>query len=77
MKGYMKYIILIPLYVYKYAISPFLQSTFGHGCRFSPTCSEYAIEAVQKCGILKGIKMAFVRLGKCHPWSNTMFDPIP
>jgi putative membrane protein insertion efficiency factor len=60
---------------YKVAISPFLP--FNH-CRYYPTCSDYAIEAVTKFGIAKGGWLALKRIGRCHPLSkHEIFDPVP
>lgn len=46
-------------------------------CRFAPSCSQYAIEALQKYGALKGGWMAAKRLMRCHPWGGCGFDPVP
>ena len=73
-----KKIILALLSFYKFLISPLLQVVFGKGCRFSPTCSEYAREAVGKYGTLIGLKMPLKRLMRCYPLdSNFHFDPVP
>jgi len=58
---------------YQLAISPFL----GQNCRFYPTCSNYAIEAVRAHGALKGSALAAKRLCKCHPWHPGGLDPVP
>ena len=58
---------------YKRFISPMLPPA----CRFQPTCSEYAMEAVQHYGIFKGSFLAMRRLARCHPWSRGGFDPVP
>jgi putative membrane protein insertion efficiency factor len=58
---------------YQLAISPFL----GANCRFYPTCSHYAIEAVEQHGALKGCMLAARRLAKCHPWHPGGVDPVP
>jgi len=55
------------------AISPWL----GANCRFDPTCSTYAIEALQVHGILKGTWLAVKRIGRCHPWGGSGYDPVP
>ena len=57
---------------YQLSLSPF----FGQQCRFSPTCSQYAIEAIQKYGVLHGTRYAIVRLAKCHPWHPGGHDPV-
>jgi uncharacterized protein len=58
---------------YKKVISPFLKNA----CRHYPTCSEYAIEAVDKHGAFKGMGLALIRLLKCHPYSKGGYDPVP
>ena len=69
----MRKLILIPIRFYQLFISPLL----GSNCRFSPTCSEYAFEAVKEFGVVKGLKMSVKRIGKCHPWHEGGFDPLP
>lgn len=46
-------------------------------CRFTPTCSQYAVEALQKYGPLKGSWLALKRLLRCHPWGGSGYDPVP
>ncbi len=46
-------------------------------CRFDPTCSGYAVEAIERHGALRGTWLAFKRVGKCHPWGPTGWDPVP
>lgn len=58
---------------YRLAISPWL----GGNCRFQPTCSEYAIEALQVHGVLRGSWLAARRIGRCHPWGASGYDPVP
>lgn len=58
---------------YRLAISPFLPPS----CRFYPTCSCYAIEALQRHGALKGSWLALRRIGRCHPWHPGGHDPVP
>lgn len=58
--------------VYRYAISPILPSS----CRFYPSCSEYAIEALGKYGLLKGSWLALKRIARCHPLSAGGHDPV-
>lgn len=65
------------LLLYKSTISFLLEILFGKGCRFSPTCSEYAAEAIEKHGFLKGTTLSIKRLSKCHPWGKSGFDPVP
>lgn len=58
---------------YRYAISPML----GNNCRFEPSCSEYAVEALHRHGAGKGLWLSFRRLGRCHPWHPGGYDPVP
>ena len=58
---------------YQFLISPLLPST----CRYDPTCSHYAIEALQAHGFLKGTYLAIKRIGSCHPWGGSGYDPVP
>ena len=61
------------LQLYRVGLSPY----FGQHCRFTPSCSRYAIEALQKHGVLRGTAMSVRRLSKCHPWCAGGFDPVP
>ncbi|MEI6888647.1 MAG: membrane protein insertion efficiency factor YidD [Bacteroidales bacterium] len=58
---------------YQGAISPFLIPS----CRYTPSCSEYGIEAIKKYGPLKGGWLTLKRLGRCNPWGGNGFDPVP
>jgi putative membrane protein insertion efficiency factor len=58
---------------YKLAISPWTPSS----CRHVPTCSSYAVEALQKHGPVKGLWLSVKRLSKCHPWGTHGYDPVP
>jgi len=70
----MKKVIIFIIRVYQRYISPIkLYST----CRFIPTCSEYALQAVEKYGVLKGSYLAIKRILKCHPFHNGGVDPVP
>jgi putative membrane protein insertion efficiency factor len=73
----MKKILIGLLKFYKIVVSPLLELLFGKGCRYTPTCSEYAMEAIEKYGVIKGGKLAAVRISKCHPFSKGNFDPVP
>lgn len=72
----MKKIIIAPflffIKIYQTVISPLTPQT----CRFQPTCSNYAKEAFQKYGLLKGGKLALIRVFKCHPWGKSGYDPV-
>lgn len=59
--------------VYRYVLSPFV----GQHCRFTPTCSEYATEAIELHGALKGSWLTLRRLSRCHPFHTGGFDPVP
>ena len=69
----MKKVLLFLIRFYQKAISPL----FPPCCRFVPTCSQYALEAVTKYGALKGGKMAIRRILRCHPFSKGGYDPVP
>ncbi len=69
----MRKILILPIRAYQYLISPLLPSS----CRYTPTCSQYAIEALQKHGVFVGGWMAIKRIGRCHPWHEGGFDPVP
>ena len=58
---------------YQVAISPLKPPT----CRFNPTCSTYALEALKKYGLLKGGRLALSRIMRCHPWGGSGYDPVP
>lgn len=58
---------------YQYLISPYTPSS----CRFVPTCSEYAVEALKKHGPFKGTLLAAKRIARCHPWGESGHDPVP
>ena len=69
----MKYILIGLLRMYKKIISPMLPNS----CRFHPTCSVYAMEALEKHGVLNGTWLAIKRVLKCHPFHKGGFDPVP
>jgi hypothetical protein len=64
---------LLLIKIYQYLLSPML----GASCRFTPTCSQYGVEAIQKHGPFKGGLLTLKRIGKCHPWGNHGHDPVP
>ena len=66
-------ILLVPVYLYKYVISPMTPAS----CRHIPSCSEYAVVALKIHGPLKGIYLATKRILKCHPWGTHGYDPVP
>jgi len=69
----MKSVFIFLIRLYQAAISPFV----GHCCRFYPTCSEYACEAVEKHGALRASWLIFRRICKCHPFHRGGSDPVP
>lgn len=66
-------LIALPVRAYRLIASPWV----GHGCRFQPTCSAYALEALERHGAIKGSWLAMRRIGRCHPWGGHGFDPVP
>jgi len=69
----MKHVLILALRAYRYLLSPWL----GNQCRFAPTCSVYAMEAIERFGALRGGALALRRLGRCHPWHAGGWDPVP
>jgi len=73
MKNFFSLIFIVPIKIYQILISPLL----GPSCRFTPTCSQYTIEAIQKYGPFKGGWLGFRRILRCHPWGGCGHDPVP
>ncbi|MBP8203606.1 MAG: membrane protein insertion efficiency factor YidD [Pseudomonas sp.] len=69
----MKTLLLLLIRFYRFAISPWL----GSSCRFHPSCSAYAMEALEKHGVIKGSWLAIWRILRCHPWCDGGHDPVP
>ncbi len=69
----MRKILVLIIRFYQYFVSPWL----GSRCRYYPTCSQYAIEAVTLHGPLRGLWFALKRIGRCHPWHDGGHDPVP
>ncbi|HBW47501.1 TPA: membrane protein insertion efficiency factor YidD [bacterium] len=67
------YLWTLPVRIYKFIISPLLPPS----CRFTPSCSSYAVEAVMKHGIIRGTLLATKRLCRCHPFNDGGYDPVP
>ncbi|MDP0925649.1 membrane protein insertion efficiency factor YidD [Paracoccus onubensis] len=63
----------LPVRAYRLIGSPWV----GHGCRFQPTCSAYALEALQRHGAFRGGWLTLRRIARCHPWGGQGFDPVP
>lgn len=68
----MQSILIAVLRGYKLFLSPLLPSA----CRFSPTCSEYMVDAIRKHGAVRGVWLGICRLGKCHPFHSGGYDPV-
>jgi putative membrane protein insertion efficiency factor len=67
------WLLVLPIRFYQLAISPLL----GPSCRFTPTCSEYARQALMKHGPIKGLYLAIWRILRCNPWGGSGYDPVP
>jgi hypothetical protein len=72
----MKTVVIAILRFYKKNISPVFAKVFGEACRFTPTCSEYTIEALEKYGFFRGLSLGVKRIGRCHPFGGHGFDPV-
>lgn len=73
LKRFFVFILLLPIKFYQYCLSPLKSPS----CRFTPTCSQYAIEAIRKHGPLHGLWLAIRRILRCHPWGGHGYDPVP
>ena len=73
MKKLFSTLLILTIRCYRACISPM----FPPACRYVPTCSQYAIEAITKYGPLKGLWLAVKRILRCHPWGGSGFDPVP
>jgi putative membrane protein insertion efficiency factor len=75
----MRGLIRILVRFYQLTLSPLLVALAGpgSGCRFEPTCSEYLLQAVETHGALRGSWLGLKRIGRCHPWGGSGFDPVP
>jgi putative membrane protein insertion efficiency factor len=71
--GSLKKLFIFPIRLYQRYLSPLL----GQNCRFDPTCSHFAVEAIEEWGVIKGIWMGARRIAKCHPWGGFGYDPVP
>jgi putative membrane protein insertion efficiency factor len=72
-------ILIFAIRVYRWTISPAQTFLFGPtaGCRFTPTCSQYAVEAIRERGAFIGGALAAKRICRCHPWGDCGHDPVP
>lgn len=67
------HLMTLPVRAYRLVFSPWV----GHNCRYQPTCSLYALDALQKHGALRGGWLAARRICRCHPWGGSGYDPVP
>ena len=80
MKNVLRFIVKLPanflillIKIYQYTLSPFI----GRNCRYTPTCSNYGIEALRKYGAIKGGWLTIKRVASCNPWGGSGYDPVP
>lgn len=73
LRKFFSFVAMLPIYFYRYCISPLKPAS----CRFTPTCSEYALQALRKYGPVKGGYLALKRILRCHPWGGHGYDPVP
>jgi putative membrane protein insertion efficiency factor len=75
----LQHLMVLGLRLYQVLVSPVLVFLFGPGCgcRYTPTCSQYALEAVKIHGAFRGAWLAVRRLSRCHPWGSCGEDPVP
>lgn len=66
-------VLALPVRAYRLLFSPYV----GHNCRYQPTCSAYALEALERHGAIRGGWLALRRIGRCHPWGRSGYDPVP
>lgn len=69
----LKWTLVGAIQLYRYALSPWL----GPRCRYEPTCSRYAEEALRRYGVWRGVPLAVKRIARCHPWGGSGYDPVP
>lgn len=65
--------LIAPIRLYQWTLSPLV----GFNCRYAPSCSAYAIEAIATHGALRGLWLALRRILRCHPWGGSGYDPVP
>lgn len=67
------HVVALPVRAYRLVLSPWI----GHACRFQPTCSAYALEALDRHGAWRGGWLTARRIARCHPWGGQGYDPVP
>ncbi|MFZ9075345.1 MAG: membrane protein insertion efficiency factor YidD [Flavobacteriaceae bacterium] len=72
-----KRVLIFPLLILIKGYQNFISPLFPPTCRFTPTCSQYTVEALKKYGLFKGGWLALKRISRCHPWGGSGSDPIP
>ncbi len=72
-----QHILLVALRLYRWFVSPAITLLFGAACRYEPSCSVYAMEAVRRHGAVRGGWLAAKRLARCQPWGGCGWDPVP
>ncbi|KTC64803.1 Protein YidD (plasmid) [Legionella adelaidensis] len=71
-KAITRKLVCFPIKLYQYLLSPFIKPS----CRFYPSCSHYAEQAIGHFGVFKGLRLALLRILRCNPWSKGGFDPV-
>ncbi|PHR96326.1 MAG: membrane protein insertion efficiency factor YidD [Leeuwenhoekiella sp.] len=73
MKNFAQSLLIVPIRLYQRLLSPLLPPS----CRYTPTCSHYSVEAIQKHGPIRGFWLAVKRIASCNPWGGSGYDPVP
>ena len=73
LKKELKAVVILLIKIYQKVVSPWTPAS----CRYNPTCSSYSIDAFQKHGLWKGFVLTIKRIGSCHPWGGSGYDPVP
>ena len=73
LKKKLKAMVILLIKIYQKVVSPWTPAS----CRYNPTCSSYSIDAFQKHGLWKGLFLTVKRIGSCHPWGGSGYDPVP